>query len=244
VTEQAANTTQTTQSSNGQQSQSDGQQQGSNGASNNTQATSRPEYVPEQFWDATANTVKAKEFSDHLGNLTKIQTDNEARLKAVPAKPDAYELKLPEAFKPEIPVAFNKDDPRIPAVRALAHELGLGQDGFSKLLQLEAGRVVAEHKAANAAREAEMGKLGANGTARVTAVKTALAGVIGEQSTARLLNLIESADDFGILEKLQTAYATQGDSGFNGNGRNTAADPEPKTQADRIWPSGFQQKAS
>jgi hypothetical protein len=67
VTEQAANTTQTTQSSNGQQSQSDGQQQGSNGASNNTQATSRPEYVPEKFWDATANTVKAKEFSDHLG---------------------------------------------------------------------------------------------------------------------------------------------------------------------------------
>lgn len=249
MSEQAASTTQTSQQSSSAQSQSTSSDQGS-GASSHTQI-SRPEYVPEQFWDATANTVKAPEFKEHLGKLAATQAAYDARLAARPEKPDGYKLEFPEAFKPEVPIKLDETDPRVAPMRALAHELNLDQSAFSKLLQIEASRVAAETKAYQSAVEAETKKLGANATARVTALKTWLTGALGSADAA---NDLLGTDNMGglivfseaairHLEKLQLASTNQGAASYQNGGREPPA-PPPKRVEEVLYPNMTARKGS
>lgn len=245
MTDAAASTTQNNQQSSGQQSQSTSGDQGSGDGSQTTQQTvARPEWLPDTHWDPVANTIKP-EFGQHYQELSTLKAAQDARLAARPKEPTGYELKFSDAFKPEVAIKFDESDPRLAPLRAYAHELNLDQAGFSKLLEIEAGRVISETKSYNAMVDAEKQKLGANGTQRVTALKTWLTGTLGAEAAVDLLGndqqaglVVFSEAAIKHLERLQLAMSNQGGASYSNGGREPPAAPE-KTHAERMWPNGF-----
>lgn len=229
-----ANTTQTGQQSSSQQGQSQSSGQDSGAGSPNTPTTaSRPDYVPEQFWDAASNAVKP-EFTTHIGELAALKAQTDARLAALPKDAAGYKIEPPKDYK--VPDGFVVDEthPLAAPLRAIAHKHQLSQDAVSELVQAQAEARAAETKTYNDAVAAETAKLGANATARVTAARTWLAGMLGDKAATDLLGndktpglLIFSAAGVEYLEKLQAAFATQGGAPLNGKGREPPAAPKP-----------------
>lgn len=212
------------------------------GSSPTPSAATRPDYVPEAFWDPATNAVKTAEFTTHIGELAALKAAHDARVAARPEKPDGYELKFADTFKPDVAIKFDETDPRLAPLRAFAHENNLDQAGFSKLLEIEAGRVIAENKTYAAAVEAETKKLGANATARVTALKTWLTGALGADAANDLLGkdntgglLVFSEAAVRHLEKLQLAMSNQGGSNYSGNGREPPPPPAVPLEK-KLWP--------
>jgi len=91
---------------------------------------------------------------------------------SLPPSPDAYEMKLPADFKgPEgVTFEFNNSGLAVAQARAFAHRHGLSQAAFTELTGIYAGEKAQEFAVFNAAKAAEVGKLGGAGAARVTAV--------------------------------------------------------------------------
>lgn len=243
MSDQTANTTQTDQqSSSGQNQSTSGDQSGNGGSLTTTTQAARPDYVPETFWDPATNSVKP-EFTTHYTELTTAKAALDARIAARPEKPEAYELKFPEGFTPELPIKFDETDPRLAPLRTMAHQLNLSQAEFGELLKIEASRTIAETKAYNEAVAAETKKLGANGTARVTAIKTWLTGALGPEAANDLLGndntgglVVFSEAAINHLEKLQLAMSTGGASTYTNGGRTTPAAP-PKRREDILYPT-------
>lgn len=240
MTDAAANTTQTGQQSNSGADQSTSNTPPSGDGSQTT--ITRPDYVPEAYWDATTNAVKAQEFTTHIGELAALKAQHDARIAARPEKPEGYALKFSDTFKPEVAIAFDETDPRVAAVRTFAHELNLDQAGFSRLLEIEASHTVAETKAHNDAVAAETKKLGANATARVTALKTWLGGMLSPAAAADLLGddknpgwITYSAAAIEHLENLQRKFSSQGGGNYSGSGRENPP-PAEKPLAQKLWP--------
>lgn len=200
--------------------------------------------MPEAYWDAASKTVKDKEFGEHLASLTTLKTEHDARLASRPEKPDGYKVELPKDFKaPEgITLKIDEKDPRVAEIRSFAHEIGLSQDQFSALVAIDAQREIARATEINAAIEAEQKKLGANASARITAVKTWLTGLLGDKRAGGLMERMVLADDIAAVEDLQRAFTTQGGSDYRGNGRDHDP-PPPPTSIEQRWYGG-QQKAS
>lgn len=183
----------------------------------------RPAYVPEAFWDATKNEVKGKEFGEHFNQLTaRIAADDVAKLSR-PQKPEEYKLELPKEFKPPegVEFKFRDGDPLLAQARSMAHEMGISQDNFSKLLGLYAGAQVADQQNISTARNAEIAKLGTTGPARVTAVNTWLDAMGVSGLKARMW----TAADVQMFEGLITRFSNQGGGQFRGTGREP---PEPQ----------------
>jgi hypothetical protein len=216
---------------------------GADAASNLTPTpASRPDYVPEPFWDAATNSVKP-EFAAHYTELTTAKAALDARVAARPEKPEGYELKFPEGFTPELPIKFDETDPRLAPLRTMAHQLNLSQAEFGELLKIEATRTIAETKAYNEAVAAETKKLGANATQRVTAVKTWLTGVLGPEAANDLLGtdntgglVVFSEAAVKHLEKLQLAMSNGGAAPYS-NGHRTPPAPPPKRREEILYPN-------
>lgn len=191
-------------------------------------AQARPDYVPESFWDATKNEIKGKEFGEHFNQLTaRVAADDVAKLSR-PQAPDAYEVKLPADFRPPegVEFKFRDGDPLLAQAKTMAHEMGISQEHFSKLLGLYAGAQVADQQQMTTARNAEIAKLGTTGPARVTAVNTWLdaMGVPG------LKGRMWTAADVHAFEGLITKFTSQGGASFRATGR------EPPPPAGRLAP--------
>jgi hypothetical protein len=70
-------------------------------------------------------------------------TEDSKRL-TLPQKPDDYKIELPADFKPPegVTFEFKADDPLMAQARTFAHQAGISQEGFSKLLSLHAASQV------------------------------------------------------------------------------------------------------
>ena len=166
-------------------------------------AGARPEWLPEQFWDA--------EKGANLEALAKSQRDLRAQISRgdhkPPEKPDAYALPAIEGVKVEDLVPA--DNPLWQAVRTEAHKAGVTQAQLNAVLSpYLAG--LAEHAKANdpAAREAaqaatltaELAKLGPNGPALVRDIGGQIKGMVtrGSLSAAEGRELLGMSTAAGI----------------------------------------------
>lgn len=189
----------------------------------------RPEYVPEAHWDATANKVKDDAaLTAHFNEIIARDAAEQSRRLALPQTPEAYKAELPTDFKPPdgIDYKFNDADPLLAQARTLAKELGIPQEGFSKLLGLYAGAQVATAQQIQTAKNAEIAKLGPTGPARVDAVTTVFKATLGEAEGQVLASRMFTAQDVQIAEKLVAKLTQQGN--FRGTGR------EPPSQPGRV----------
>ena len=144
---------------------------------------------------------------------------------SLPQTPDAYKIDLPADFKPPagIDFKFKQDDPLLSQAKAMAHEMHLPQEQFSKLLGLYAGAQVATQQQIETARQSEISKLGTTGPARVTAITTFFKAMVGDAEGAQFASRMFTASDIQIAEKFIARFTSQGAGSF----RQTGRDGEP-----------------
>ena len=152
------------------------------------------------------------------------------RRATLPPSPNDYKAELPTDFKiPDgVTFQFKTDDPLLAQAQAVAHEAGLSQAQFSKLLSIYAGGQVSSQQQINTARNAEIQKLGAAGPSRIDALTTFFRSYLGDAAGGRRMARIFTAQDVQDAEMEVSKITSQGGAPFRGNGR------EPPTQAGRL----------
>lgn len=183
-------------------------------------APTRPADVPDKYWNADKgvdHTAWSKDFNEHVA----FKAAEDSKRLSLPQTPDAYKAELPADFKtPEgVKFEFKQDDPLLAQAKTMAHGMGISQENFSKLLGLYAGAQVGTQQEINTARNAEVAKLGAAGTSRVTAITTFFKATLGDADGAQLASRMFTAHDIEIAEKLVARFASQGGGSFSASGR-------------------------
>jgi hypothetical protein len=199
--------------------------------SENTTTAQRPEGLPDQYWDSDAGSVRMTELMADYGEAARLKADHDARIAALPAKPEDYKMEgaLPEGFM--VPHGFEpKVDPkdsRIPALREFAHKHKLSQEAVSKLIGLDLQAQVAQHLEADAAIAAEMQKLGENAKARIKAVESALATHLDEAEFEAMRPYVNTAAAVSALEKILAKLPKLP--------KNGGLPPPPERPADKFY---------
>jgi hypothetical protein len=228
----------TSQSSAGQQAASASQTDGTNAASSSktgtdgTQATkteqqgtqqqsaapSRPDGLPESFWDPAAGKFKAEPFNEILARDAARQSELLTRPKSV----DEYKVEPSKEFKAPEGVEFSLDqaNPQVANLKAWALRNGVPQAELSSLVDIYGGLVAAEKQTYKAGFDAEVAKLGTAGPARMDAAKTFL----DAKGYGALGKVLFTAESVVAIEKLMADMRGQGASTYTGNGRDMGAD--------------------
>lgn len=216
----------------------------SGGASTQTQTSqagtaTRPDWLPEQFWDTGKNEIKGGDFRKSFDELSTFKAAEDVRKNTLPKTADEYKVELPKEFKvPEgLEFAFDEKDPLLGRAREIAHQRGLGQDAFTEILGLYAGARVGEAQQLKAARDAEVGKLGPTASARIDAVTTWMKGMVGEDGAKALSQMLVTAGHVQAFESLITKFTSQGAGGFKQNGRDQQSKQVDKATYDS-WSIG------
>lgn len=207
---------------------------------------SKPDFLPDTYWDAKAGGINTEEFGKHYGELTAAQKALADRQAAVPQNPDAYkpEIKLPADLK--VPDGMNlkidDKDPRLAQLRAVAHQRGWTQDDFNAAVTLDAQLKIEAHNAEVERVAAENKKLGANADTRKAAAANWAKGLrerndISPEEYDELLLTATSAAGVTLIEKLMAKSS----GSVPGHQPERPSTPPPKTAAEGIWPNGFSQ---
>lgn len=135
-------------------------------------ANSRPEGLPDSYWDGEKNVVKIDDLTKRFNELSTKDAADAVRKNSLPQTADAYKIELPADFKAPAGVDFKFDDkaPELAQARAMAHAKGWTQQDFSEALGIFAAAKISEQATIDSARKAEVAKLGATGPARVDSV--------------------------------------------------------------------------
>lgn len=199
-----------------------------------TPQTTRPDGIPDDYWDATANALKvdpvalAKDLKER-DELKTFKAAEDVRKGSLPAKADDYKLDLPADFKPPAGVEFKLDaaNPALGALRNVAHKYGLPQDAVTEIIGLYAGNEVGTQAAIATAKAAEIAKLGPSAPARVDGVINWLTGM--DASTDKgdakaLAGMLVTARHVEAFERIINRLTTQGGASFSQQHRVPADD--------------------
>lgn len=177
-------------------------------------APKMPDGLDPKFWDAQSGKVDESGLIKSYGELSKTAAEHAEKAKAIPAEAKLYKAELPADFVKALPpdVKFNFDDkdpvrgPILSEARTVAHELGVDQVGFSKLLALQAKLEMSNAAAADAAAaeaiKAETAKLGDKGPARVAAVESYLKANFTSEQYEAARPFANTAASFEFIEGL------------------------------------------
>jgi len=192
-----------------------------------------PEGLPTQFWDQQTGAVDMPGFVKSYTEASAFKTQHDQRIASLPKTPAEYkvELKLPDTVKvPEgMNLKIDEKDPRLIAVRELAHKHQWAPEVLNELVAFDAQMQIAAHAQEEAAIQAEMKKLGSNGPARVTALETFLKASVGKDEYEALRPVIGNATAFAAMEKLIAKVTAQGVAPhLNGGGPQPTSPPKPR----------------
>ncbi len=159
----------------------------------------RPEYFPETVKSAADAEAFVRE---HVA----FRAAEESRKLTLPQKAEEYPFKLPDDFQLPQGVEFVLDDKdaRIPLLRELALKEGISAEGFQKILGIYASGQVSDKQTIDAAKTAEVQKLGVNGPARKTAVDTFVKAFDPEHGD-EVTKFMFSAGQVQFMEKVMAA---------------------------------------
>ena len=197
----------------------------------------RPDWAPESAWDAEKG-LKLDDFGRHFAEkINPILTQHAAeqvRRNTLPQNADAYELKNSPAFKVPDGLEFklDTDNPLWAQAKSWAHKNGLSQEAFAEAIDIVSGRDVFTTQQVKTARDAEIGKLGATGPARIDAIETFYKGLLDDASAKAMMGRVFTAADVQLHEKIISKFATQGHASFSqqhrepGGGQGRLSDEE------------------
>lgn len=204
-------------------------------------ASTIPDGLPEQFWDATSSAVNFPELTKSYGELAGFKKEHDDRIAALPQKPEDYkfEIKWPDGTKvPEQLADYKIDDkdPRVQAFRAFALERKMSLEDANALVMLDATSQVEAYNAELATIQEEQKKLGSNGPARISALETFLKANVAEEGYEALRgSALTSAAAFEALEKIIAKATTQAIPSNNGDPPPPPVPPKP-SRVDVFYP--------
>lgn len=204
----------------------------------------RPDWAPDKFWDSAKNELRVQDLATSYRDLEgKLRTRNDDVRKAIetefhaerrrglPEKPDGYKLDLPDGSR----LKADEKDPFVSQVRAFAHEAGINQEGFTKLL--------ASHIAGMAAvipdSDAEMAKLGDKAADRVSAVDLWIKANVPAKHHAAYEEFAVTAAGVELLEhfmeKLRDPSQVRGEGAGAGEKPPTLDEVRAMQRDERYW---------
>jgi hypothetical protein len=133
-------------------------------------------------------------------------------------------------------VRIDANDPRLPDAKAAARELGLSQAEFNKVLKLDAKLTAAAVARANKQIDDAVAAMGPTFQEERRAVVTWAQSHLSP-AEARELDLWLSYGDLPTRFRLVQRLSGLSPGAMHNSA--TSASPQPKSVADRIWPSGF-----
>lgn len=144
--------------------------------------------------------------------LTRDAAEQVRRL-ALPQKPEDVKIELPKEFKlPEgMEFKFDASKPEFSKLQSAAVKHGFSQDAVTDLVGVYAETLVGSEATLNAAKQAEISKLGANGPARVTALGTFFDGI----GAGEMKGMLVTAGIVQAAEKLVAKFSSQGAASFS-----------------------------
>lgn len=176
-----------------------------NDGGNEPSKLERPDYIPENFWDAEKGFK-----SDDLNALVAFKAEHDANLAQVPESADKYEVKLPKDFK--LPDGFklpegqetiiDANDPRVEAARAYAHANQFSQSQFEGLIALGAQADIAEMTKLSTAVEEQRTQLGSKSQERINAVTSWLSAKLGGELANALAPMMFTAKSVEAFEAI------------------------------------------
>jgi hypothetical protein len=197
--------------------------------------TAAPTAQPGEQPNAPLNPAEVYKFGDleltgqEISDLLKHKGETDLRRASLPADPSQYRIEAKDVvLPPGMDWKFNENDPALAAARNWAHANGLTQEQFSSLLGQYASMESAKENTFHTAMRAELDKLGANATLRVTALQTWLNGVVGGELAKSLCGGLFCEKQVRGLELLANKFATQGHASFS------QAHREPGGQSGRV----------
>jgi hypothetical protein len=155
--------------------------------------------------------------AEDVSTLMQQKAANDLRATQVPADPNGYRIELPKDFvlPAGLDFRFNEADPALAAARAWSHSVGLSQEQFSGLLSQYASMEAAKESTFRTAMKRELDALGANATARVTAVETFYRGIVGDDLAKSVRASLFSAKVVEAWELVAKRMASQGAASFS-----------------------------
>jgi len=134
-------------------------------------APGEPPAAPASVVDGKLRVGEYELSSDDIANLMRTRAELDLRATQVPADASGYRPDLPADLKlpAGIEVKIDTSDPSYRDLAAFAHARGWSQSDLSAALGIFASREAREAAAFAEAQRAEVQKLGANATSRVTA---------------------------------------------------------------------------
>jgi hypothetical protein len=179
--------------------------------------------------------------ADDIKSILAEKAARDSRAANRPADAGGYSLDLPSDFELPPGVAgwrWNLDDPTTAALLGQAKEWAfahrLDQPAFSGLLGLYVANQIADQQRFDAARKAEIGKLGSAVATRVDAVNTWLESQLGSELAGALRKTMFTADAVRGYERLMRNYVSQGVYGNPAGGRDGAGS-QPERLSDEAY---------
>lgn len=229
------------------------------------QPTSRPDYVPEKFWNEETKGVRVKEalkaYSDlekaFKGKLDpikeawskevaedlkpKLAEEMKAALEAErsakrPATPNDYVITLPDEITAKgIDVKFDENDTLMKFWREHCHENGYDQDQFNKGLAMYVQAELSKRPDA----EAEKAKLGEKAQARLERIALWGKANLNDEQFSVYNNMIKDAAAVELMEAIMAKTSGPSipdlDSISTGGETKTIADLRAMQQDPRYW---------
>jgi uncharacterized protein YPO0396 len=168
---------------------------------------SRPEYVPEKFWDADKGEARLQTFGESYTQLEQKfhskMDDLRAEVKAesLANRPEnASDYTLPELEG----VEFQEDDPLLSFWREQAHGMGMDNDGFQAGIKsyVEAMQATAPNV------DQELAKLGEDGQTRIDAINAWADAKLTEDTKNALNSLATTAEGVVAIEEMMSLSQT------------------------------------
>lgn len=174
----------------------------------------KPDWLPEQFWDAEKKEIKAESMSKSWTDFRAQASKGQGQ---APKTPDEYQLNLPEGMK------VADDDKLVGEFRKAAHEVGLSNESFNKVVAAVMKSGVMDIQPVDTA--AELAKLGPQGQAMVNTVtawgkQLMESGVWDQQDFNEMVVLGSTAEGIRAINKLREYYGGEKIPMGDGTGSN------------------------
>lgn len=162
---------------------------------------SRPDYVPEKFWDADKGEARLQTFSEsytHLEQKLHSKMDDlraEVKAESLANRPEnSSDYTLPELEG----VEFQDEDPLLSFWREQAHGMGMDNDGFQEGIKsyVEALQAMAPNV------DQELEKLGEDGQTRINAINAWADAKLSEDTKNALNSLATTAEGVVAIEEM------------------------------------------
>lgn len=197
---------------------------------------SRPEGLPEQFWDDATKTIKFDALGKSFNELSAFQAEQQSRTASVPETPDGYELKFPANFKPPEGTEFVLDDndPMFAFAKQLFHQNGLSQAAFENAIGEYANMQIAEMQVLENCKSENMKALGPKAEQRVSSIKNWISSINGNDAVQSFEFALMTKTGIETFEKMMHRMSGGSSSPYSYSGKSPT---QPKTTAELFYPN-------